>query len=92
MVREKGAREAVEEEKVKEKMPRQPSTIMWKVSPQLAAAVGSDEATFDAIRASVNKYIKDHNLQVKKLRQERALQLCMATSKLMPQKEYVQTR
>lgn len=46
------------------KKTRKPSTVMWRVSDELAAVVGSNEATVDTIRTGVYGYIKEHNLQV----------------------------
>lgn len=46
------------------KRTRQPSKVMWRVSDELAAVVGSTEATVDTIRSGVHRYIKEHNLQV----------------------------
>eukprot|EP00904_Undaria_pinnatifida_P000627 jgi/Undpi1/10565/HiC_scaffold_29.g13015.m1 len=45
------------------KRTRAPSTVMWKVTDELAAVVGSKEATIDEIRSGVHLYIKKHNLQ-----------------------------
>ncbi|CAN0579392.1 unnamed protein product [Ectocarpus sp. 12 AP-2014] len=36
---------------------------MWRVSDELAAVVGSKDATVDTIRSGVHQYIKEHNLQ-----------------------------
>lgn len=46
------------------KKTRKPSTVMWRVSDELAAVVGSSEATVDTIRSGVYGYIKEHKLQV----------------------------
>lgn len=46
------------------KKTRRPSTVMWRISDELAAVVGSNEATVDTIRSGVHGYIKAHNLQV----------------------------
>ena len=46
------------------KKTRKPSTVMWRVSDELAAVVGSNEGTVDTIRSGVYGYIKEHNLQV----------------------------
>lgn len=46
------------------KKTRKPSTVMWRVSDELAAVVGSNEATVDTIRTGVYGYIKEHDLQV----------------------------
>lgn len=54
----KGATEAVV------KRTRQPSTVMWRVSDELAAVVGTKEATVDTIRTAVYQYIREHELQV----------------------------
>ncbi|CAM9893064.1 unnamed protein product [Pylaiella littoralis] len=61
-----GKRGAVKGKKAEEapvKKTRKPSTIMWRVSDELAAVVGSTDATVDTIRSGVHKYIKEHNLQ-----------------------------
>lgn len=47
------------------KKTRKPSTVMWRVSDELAAVVGSNEATVDTIRTGVYGYIKEHDLQVR---------------------------
>eukprot|EP00752_Nemacystus_decipiens_P012217 g10831.t2 len=45
------------------KKTRKPSSVMWRVTDELAAVVGSNEATVDTIRSGVYGYIKEHNLQ-----------------------------
>lgn len=60
----KGAARGKEDGEAVVKKTRKPSTVMWRVSDELAAVVGSNEATVDTIRTGVYGYIKEHNLQV----------------------------
>ena len=60
----KGGRKGGAEAEAPVKRTRQPSKVMWRVSDELAAVVGSTEATVDTIRSGVHRYIKEHNLQV----------------------------
>ncbi|CAM9810999.1 unnamed protein product, partial [Ectocarpus sp. 13 AM-2016] len=59
----KGGGGGKEESEVASKKTRKPSTVMWRVSDELAAVVGSKDATVDTIRSGVHQYIKEHNLQ-----------------------------
>lgn len=59
-----GAAGGKEDGEAPAKKTRKPSTVMWRVSDELAAVVGSNEGTVDTIRTGVYGYIKAHNLQV----------------------------